>query len=224
MVVAVACDENRRGAEFIIAPPVTPRRAARILPRNATASSAVSRSARQAIGLAYESSASGDIRPLRATALFEDFPMYRNATLKRLAMAAAFIAAAPAAFAATNAELYADTSKVVPVTDLKFYQNKEGLTIANGWGDPANGPHSNYIKMAGGTASGVHTHSESYYGVVIAGVVANEPPGSKQDRPLAPGSYWYQKGNEPHVTKCISQTECIFFVTAKGAFDYLPVK
>ncbi|WP_309243373.1 DUF4437 domain-containing protein [Caballeronia sp. CLC5] len=100
----------------------------------------------------------------------------------------------------------------------------EGLTIANGWGDPAASAHSNYIKMAGGTASGVHTHTYSYYGVVIAGVVANEPPASKQDHPLAPGSYWYQKGGEQHVTKCISQTECIFFVTSKGPFDYLPVK
>lgn len=115
------------------------------------------------------------------------------------------------------------TTSVTPFPSRKDF-SPVCLRIANGWGDPANGPHSNYIKMAGGTASGVHTHSESYYGVVIAGVVANEPPGSKQDRPLAPGSYWYQKGNEPHVTKCISQTECIFFVTAKGAFDYLPVK
>ncbi|CAL8480349.1 DUF4437 domain-containing protein [Caballeronia sp. S22] len=145
---------------------------------------------------------------------------------KRLAAAAAFLAAIPvlAAAAGDKADLYADTSKVVPVTELKFYQNKEGLTTANGWGDPASSAHSNYIKMAGGTASGVHTHTYSYYGVVIAGVVANEAPGSRQDHPLAPGSYWYQKGGEQHVTKCISQTECIFFVTSKGPFDYLPAK
>jgi hypothetical protein len=78
--------------------------------------------------------------------------------------------------------------------------------------------------MAGGTASGVHTHTHSYYGVVIAGVVANEAPGSAQDHPLAAGSYWYQKGDERHVTKCISQSECLFFVTSKGPFDYLPAK
>lgn len=142
------------------------------------------------------------------------------------AMAAALLAALPALAAAApqSTDDYADTSKIVPVTEMKFYQNKEGLTIAKGWGDPANGAHSNYIKMAGGTASGVHTHTSSYYGVVIAGVVANEPPGSTVDHPLAPGSYWYQKGGERHVTKCISQTECIFFVTSKGPFDYIAVK
>lgn len=152
--------------------------------------------------------------------------MFFSTKAKRLAAAAAFLAAIPvlAAAAGDKADLYADTSKVVPVTELKFYQNKEGLTIANGWGDPASSAHSNYIKMAGGTASGVHTHTYSYYGVVIAGVVANEAPGSRQDHPLAAGSYWYQKGGEQHVTKCISQTECIFFVTSKGPFDYLPAK
>ncbi|WP_241024243.1 DUF4437 domain-containing protein [Burkholderia sp. Ac-20365] len=156
----------------------------------------------------------------------KELKMLSMNNVKRMAIAAAIMATIPALAnaAGANPDLYADSSKVVPVTELKFYQDKEGLTIANGWGDPANGAHSNYIKMPGGTASGVHTHTSSYYGVVIAGVVANEPPGTKQDHPLPPGSYWYQKGGEQHVTKCISQTECIFFVTSKGAFDYLPVK
>jgi len=114
----------------------------------------------------------------------------------------------------------ADTTLTVPVTQMHFYQNKEGLTIANGWGDPATGAHSNFIKMAGNTASPLHTHSYSYYGVVINGVVANEPAVTSPDHPLAAGSYWYQKGGEPHVTKCISQTECLFFVTSKGPFDF----
>ncbi|MFJ3486009.1 DUF4437 domain-containing protein [Pseudomonas sp. NPDC090202] len=136
-----------------------------------------------------------------------------------------FLAAAvmaPAAFAATDAT--EGTSVVVPVTQMHFYQNKEGLTIANGWGDPAAGAHSNFIKMEGNTASPLHTHTYSYYGVVINGVVANEPTTTSPDHPLAPGSYWYQKGGEPHVTKCISQTECLFFVTSKGPFDFAKTK
>jgi hypothetical protein len=143
--------------------------------------------------------------------------------LNRIAVATWLLAGIPAV-AADNSDLYADSSKVVPITELNFYQNKEGLTIANGWGDPATGAHSNYIKMAGGTSSSVHTHSSSYYGVVISGVVANEQTSSRPDRPLSAGSYWYQKGGEPHVTKCISQSECLFFVTSKGGFDYLAVK
>ena len=116
-----------------------------------------------------------------------------------------------------------DISVVMPASKLHFYQNKEGMTVANAWGDPATGPHSNYIRMPGRTASGLHTHSFSYYGVVISGTVANEPTAAASARALGPGSYWYQKGGEPHVTRCVSSQECLFFVTSKGPFDYLPV-
>lgn len=109
----------------------------------------------------------------------------------------------------------------VSVNDLKFYElGKEKIPVARGYGDPATGAHSNYIKLPGGATSPMHTHSNDYYGVVIAGVVANEQNPAGPDRPLAPGSYWFQKGGEAHVTKCISATECLIFVTQTSAFDF----
>lgn len=146
-----------------------------------------------------------------------------NMSARMLALAS-LISAAILSPLASAAEPNTDTTVTVPVTQMHFYQNKEGLTIANGWGDPATGAHSNFIKMEGNTASPLHTHSYSYYGVVINGVVANEPTTTSADHPLAAGSYWYQKGGEPHVTKCISQTECLFFVTSKGPFDFAKTK
>lgn len=116
-----------------------------------------------------------------------------------------------------------DTSIDVAVTELRFYQDKEGLTVADGWGDPARGPHSNFIKIPGDTTSPRHIHTQSYYGVVITGVVVNQATTVGPDKPLMPGSYWYQKGGEPHVTKCISPTECLIFVTSPGPFDFLVV-
>jgi hypothetical protein len=117
-----------------------------------------------------------------------------------------------------------EQSKDIALTELRFYQDKEGLIVANAWGDPADGPHSNFIKIPGDTTSPRHTHTASYYGVVIAGVVVNQPTTVGPDKPLMPGSYWYQKGGEPHVTKCISPTECLIFVTSKGSFDFLVVQ
>jgi hypothetical protein len=152
--------------------------------------------------------------------------VYMNRTLMSAAQIAALLAAAAishtaqAADAAPGKAREADKSYVTQVTDLKFYDNG-GIDFARGFGDPAAaGQHSNYIRMAGNTASPLHTHTNEYYGVVIAGVVANEPAGSSKDRPLAAGSYWYQQGGQPHVTKCISATECLFFVTQVGAFDF----
>jgi len=40
------------------------------------------------------------------------------------------------------------------------------------------------------------------------------------DLPLPAGSYYFQQGGEPHVTKCISPDGCIFFVSQNGKFDY----
>jgi hypothetical protein len=113
------------------------------------------------------------------------------------------------------------SSVSVPVQDLNFYElGKEKITVAKGYGDPAIGAHSNYIKLPGGATSPRHTHSSDYYGVVITGVVTNEQNAVGPDHPLAPGSYWFQKGGEPHVTKCISATECLIFVTQASKFDF----
>jgi hypothetical protein len=116
-----------------------------------------------------------------------------------------------------------EVSVSVPATQLQFYQNKDGLTFANAWGNPADGPHSNYIRIPGGSVSPAHTHTASYYGVVIVGTVTNERVGAAQARILPAGSYWYQRGGEPHVTSCVSQTECLIFATSKGSFDFNPV-
>lgn len=148
----------------------------------------------------------------------------RAARISMIPLFLAALAATPAVQAADAgpAKPAPDTSYVMQVTDLSFYDNG-GIPMAKGFGDPAaEGLHSNYIRLPGKTVSPVHAHTGDYYGVVIAGVVANEAAGSTKDRPLAPGSYWFQQGGQPHVTKCISSTECLFFVTQVGHFDFHP--
>jgi hypothetical protein len=113
-----------------------------------------------------------------------------------------------------------------PVTDLKF--GPTGVTdgvhgelyAAAAYGDLAHGAHGTFIKMPAGFVSKVHTHTEDYWGVVISGVAVNERPGTP-GAALPVGSYWFQKGGERHVTKCIAPTECIFFISQAGKFDYL---
>jgi beta-alanine degradation protein BauB len=97
------------------------------------------------------------------------------------------------------------------------------LNAAPAFGDLTHGPHGTFIKMPAGFVSPLHTHTEDYWGVVISGVAVNGRPGGT-DVQLPVGSYWYQKGGEPHVTKCISPNECIFFVSQGGKFDYVTAK
>ena len=112
-----------------------------------------------------------------------------------------------------------------PVTELEYSPTgiSDGvhgeLYAAPAYGDLAHGPHGTFIKMPAGYVSPTHTHTEDYWAVVVAGVMVNKEPDSP-DLPLPPGSYYFQKGGEPHVTMCISPGGCIFFVSQNGKFDY----
>jgi quercetin dioxygenase-like cupin family protein len=117
----------------------------------------------------------------------------------------------------------------MPVTELHW--GPTGVTAPNGtgslqaapaFGDLSKGEHGTFIKMPAGFVSAIHTHTQAYFGVVITGVGANSAVGGKTIS-LPPGSYWFQPGGKPHVTKCISTTECIFFIHQGDKFDYLPV-
>lgn len=129
---------------------------------------------------------------------------------------------------AVNAAPAATVSANLPVTQLKFFPTgvkteKGELMAAPAFGDLGHGAHGTYVKMPAGFVSPVHTHTEDYYAIVISGVGANGLPGAA-DVQLPAGSYWIQKGGEPHVTKCVSANECIFFINQPGKFDYVPTK
>jgi beta-alanine degradation protein BauB len=118
-----------------------------------------------------------------------------------------------------------NASVSVPVKDLKYGPTgiSDGahgeLQAAPAYGDLGNGPHGTFIKMPAGYVSPAHTHSEDYWAVVISGVLVNKKPDGP-DVPLAAGSYYFQKGGEVHITKCLSPEGCVFFVNQSGKFDY----
>lgn len=104
-------------------------------------------------------------------------------------------------------------------TGVKDASGKE-LLASPAYGDLGKGPHGTFIRMPAGFVSHAHIHTGDYWGVVISGVAANGTPGST-DVPLPAGSYWFQKGGETHVTKCLSPNECLFFISQGGKFDYV---
>lgn len=71
-----------------------------------------------------------------------------------------------------------------------------------------------------GFGSPIHTYTDDYWGVLFSGVAVNGIPGSK-DAVLA-DSYWFQKGGEQHITKCIPPNECPFLISQTVRFDYVP--
>ncbi len=137
------------------------------------------------------------------------------------------IALAAAAAAACSVAMAQGTPSVsTPVTDIKYFgsgvnDGKTGELLAGpAYGDLGKGAHGTFIRMPAGFVSPVHIHTGDYWGVVISGVAVNGLPGSK-DVPLPVGSYWFQKGGEQHVTKCVSPSECLFFIGQNAKFDYV---
>lgn len=112
-----------------------------------------------------------------------------------------------------------------PVSELEFGPTgiSDGvhgeLQAAPAYGDLANGPHGTFIKMPAGYVSPAHIHTADYWAVVVSGVLVNKKPDAA-DVLLPPGSYYFQKGGERHVTKCTSKEGCVFFVSQNGKFDY----
>jgi hypothetical protein len=123
----------------------------------------------------------------------------------------------------------ATPSTSTPVTQLQYGSTgvSDGvhgeLKAAPAYGDLGHGAHGTFIRMPAGFVSPIHIHTGDYWGVVISGVAANGLPGSA-DIALPAGSYWFQKGGERHVTKCLSPNECLFFISQNGKFDYVTDK
>lgn len=116
----------------------------------------------------------------------------------------------------------------IPASEVNFIQTgiktEAGELLAGpAYGNIQNGRHGTFIRLPAGFVSPAHTHTEDYYAVVIEGVMANDPPDAKPV-PLPAGSYYFQQGEEPHVTQCLSETGCLLFMVQPGKFDFAPAK
>ncbi|KPF82228.1 DUF4437 domain-containing protein [Novosphingobium sp. AAP93] len=149
---------------------------------------------------------------------------------KTLFLAIAFAVGSASLAAAQDAPrpVHEGPSVSTPVDQISFFgsgvkTDKGELQAGPAYGDLQHGRHGTFIHMPAGFVSPVHTHTEDYFAVVIKGVGANQLPGGKII-PLAAGSYWFQKGEEAHVTQCLSKEDCVFFIVQPGKFDYAPAK
>jgi beta-alanine degradation protein BauB len=117
----------------------------------------------------------------------------------------------------------AGTTVKVPANQIEFVtsgirQHGGEIFLGRAFGDVQNGKHGTFMKFTPGFRSLLHSHTFDYYAVVVKGVISNPEKGEK-DSPLPVGSYWYQKGGEPHYTNCLSKEECIIFLVSDGKFD-----
>lgn len=154
--------------------------------------------------------------------------MFKTKLLAAAAIVLAFAAGGIAAAQDAAHPAHEGPSVSIPGDQISFFNSgvmteKGELQAGPAYGDLQHGSHGTFIKMPAGFISPVHTHTEDYFAVVIKGVGANQLPGGRVI-PLPAGSYWFQKGEEAHITQCLSKEDCVFFIVQPGKFDYLPTQ
>jgi quercetin dioxygenase-like cupin family protein len=80
-----------------------------------------------------------------------------------------------------------------------------------------------FLRLPAGAKPGLHVHSSDYHAIVISGAPRHWLPGEdKKARPLGPGTYWFQPGNQPHGDECTGTEPCVLYLVVAGAFDSTP--
>jgi quercetin dioxygenase-like cupin family protein len=124
------------------------------------------------------------------------------------------------------ASVHADDRKKMVVTsfqDAKFVPidpaQPDGPQIAVLWGDPAKGQSAMLLKFKKG-GSPLHIHTSDYHLTLLQGTMKHWGKGEQEAdaKPLGPGSYWFQPGNQAHGDSCLSD-ECVMFIKWEGKRD-----
>lgn len=75
------------------------------------------------------------------------------------------------------------------------------------------------VKIPAGTVSPLHTHTSSYWAVMIEGNESAFVGDVKNAKPIPPGSTWFEPGKNPHCNKCFEGKDCLFFVYYDKGWD-----
>lgn len=112
-----------------------------------------------------------------------------------------------------------------PADSLDWQTTAEGVAFAALSGDRFREAYMAMVRLPAGLVSPPHTKSANMFGVVVSGTLVHQPhgQGSAVETRLPAGSFYKIPAHLPHVSKCVSETECVTFLYQDGSFDFLPV-
>lgn len=125
-----------------------------------------------------------------------------------------------------NTAISAETDPItnVPQDQLKWETTPEGVAFAPLMGDRFNEAYMSMVRLPAGLVSPMHIKSANMYGLVVSGTIANiaKDADPSTEVALPAGSYYKIPADLPHVSKCISDVDCVTFLYQDGKFDFLP--
>ncbi len=120
-----------------------------------------------------------------------------------------------------------DGEKIVSLSSktLDWQTTPEGVAFAALLGDRFAEPYMAMVRLPAGLVSPPHTKSANMFGVMISGSMVHSPFGAdpSEETVLPEGSFYKIPKDLPHVSKCVSDVDCVTFLYQDGKFDFLPV-
>lgn len=113
-----------------------------------------------------------------------------------------------------------------PVDDLTWETTEEGVAFAPLIGDRFAEPYMAMVRLPAGLVSPSHVKTANMFGVVVSGtIIHSAADADPSDETFLPkGSFYKVPAGLAHVSKCVSETDCVTFLYQDGKFDFLPTK
>lgn len=111
----------------------------------------------------------------------------------------------------------------IPVSNLDWNTTKEGVGFAPLQGDRFKEAYMAMVRLPAGLVSPPHIKSANMYGVVVSGTISNIALGvdPSTEVKLPSGSYYKIPAGLAHISKCVSDVDCVTFLYQDGKFDFL---
>jgi quercetin dioxygenase-like cupin family protein len=104
----------------------------------------------------------------------------------------------------------------------QYTERTKGVSMAAIWGDISTGAHGTFTKFAPGTDSGMHTHTNDIWIVVLRGAyLYKDDAGEKR---VAAGDFLRIPGGHKHWSGGDAKEGALFYEESSGKFDLVPVK
>jgi quercetin dioxygenase-like cupin family protein len=144
--------------------------------------------------------------------------------MKRSLLVAGVAVAMMAAWSVGRVHGQNEMKKVVYVSsDQANYTGRvKGASMAKIWGDPDKGAHGTFTKFDPGQDSGMHTHTNDVWIVVVKGAyLYKDDAGEKR---VAAGDFLRVPGGHKHWSGGDAKEGALFYEESSGKFDLIPVK
>ncbi len=111
--------------------------------------------------------------------------------------------------------------RAVALSDVNFGPAGDGVELGAVEGDPTNGPHASWVRIAPGKSLPNHSYSNAIRGVVLSGEIGGTVRIDGKDvagPPAKAGTMFVFPAQLVHSTSCDSKEPCVFQISQDGPF------